>query len=259
MKIATWNVNSLKVRLPHLLQWLQGYAPDIVMLQETKLVDAQFPQKEINAAGYECVFYGQPTYNGVAILSRAPLTDVAIGMPHPAVQAIGADSSQARVITARTNGMTAISVYVPNGQSLDSDKFQYKLAWLQDFAAMIQPHAKDATVIGGDFNIAPSDDDIYDPAAWGEDIHASPQERSALKELLALGYTDAHTMFGGNERAFSWWDYRANAFQKNKGLRIDLLLMSESLRPRCVYCTPDKTPRHWERPSDHTPIIAELV
>lgn len=263
MKVATWNVNSLKVRLPHLLQWLASYRPDIVMLQETKTADEKFPRDEIKQAGYDCAFYGQPTYNGVAILSRTPLANVVCDMQHIALAGVAGKpaSPQARLITAETNllnGLVVMSAYVPNGQDLESDKFQYKLAWLQDFADHIAPYANRPTIIGGDFNIAPGDDDIYDAAAWGDGIHASPQERCALQGLLQQGYVDAHTLFAGNARAFSWWDYRAGAFAKNQGLRIDLLLVSAAMQQRCVYCVPDKTPRSWERPSDHTPVIAEF-
>lgn len=252
MKIACWNVNSIRARLPHLTRWLAEADPDVVLLQETKSKDENFPAADIEACGYHCAYYGQPAYNGVAILSKAPLTDIVCGNPHRH------DDPQARLIAATVGDIRVLSVYVPNGQSVGSEKYDYKLAWLDDFAAYLRTLAGGVTVAGGDYNIAPADDDIYDAADWGDGILASPRERAALAAVCAGGYRDAHRLFEQPEKVFTWWDYRAAAFRRNLGLRIDLMLVSAAAAQISLACAPDPEPRRWERPSDHTPVILTL-
>lgn len=251
MKIASWNVNSVRARLGHLQQWLTAAMPDVVLLQETKSKDEDFPVEAIAAAGYHSVYYGQPAYNGVAILSATPAEDVVRGNPY------GRDEAQARIIAARIAGVCVLSVYVPNGQVVGSEKYDYKLAWLEDFAVYLQALAGDVTVAGGDYNIAPTDADIYDAEAWGEGILASPKERAAFANVLACGYSDAQPLFE-RQVSFTWWDYRAAAFARNHGLRIDLMLLSDAAKERARACAPDKTPRSWQRPSDHAPVVLRL-
>lgn len=258
MKIATWNVNSARARLPHLLRFLADDSPDIVLLQETKCTDENFPFDDIQSAGYRAAHYGQKSYNGVAILSRVPLADVQNGMPNRS------QDEQARVIaaTAEYNGapLRIVSVYAPNGQNLESEKYQYKLEWYADFCDyLLDAREKySAVAAGGDYNIAPSDEDIYDAEEWGEEVLASPRERAALKNIFAAGYADAHRMFAQPEKSFSWWDYRAASFRRNRGVRIDLVLLSEAAQKHCISCAPNLEPRKWERPSDHAPVIASL-
>jgi exodeoxyribonuclease-3 len=254
MKIATWNVNSLKVRLPHLLQWLATNPVDVLCLQETKLTDDKFPVAEINAAGYEVAFTGQKTYNGVAILSRHPLTDVVRNNPHYS-------DEQQRLIAATVQGVRIICAYVVNGQAVGSDKFAYKMAWLTALRTWVQEEmaAHPDFAILGDYNIAPDDRDVYDPVEWAGAIHCSEPERAALGELIALGLTDAFRLFEQPEKQYSWWDYRMMAFRRNRGLRIDHILLSGSLAKRCTACTIDREPRKWEQPSDHTPVIATIA
>ena len=251
MKIATWNVNSLKVRLPHLLGWLAEQQPDVVCLQETKLQDADFPHAELQAAGYHSVCSGQKTYNGVAILSRDPISDVRTGIPDFA-------DEQKRVIAATIADVRIVCVYVPNGQSVDSDKYQYKLNWLAALTAWLKDelanHPKLALL--GDYNIAPEDRDVHDPQAWQGNVLVSEPEREAFKGLAALGLRDAFRLFEQGAKSYSWWDYRMLAFRRNRGLRIDHILISAALQ--CTACVIDKTPRKLERPSDHTPVIAEV-
>jgi len=253
MRLATWNVNSLKVRLPHLLDWLASATPDVVCLQELKLEDAKFPLAEIVAAGYRAVFSGQKTYNGVALLSRGEPKDVQAGIP-------GFEDPQRRVIAATVDDVRVVCLYAPNGQALDSDKFVYKLSWyaaLRDWLAdEITRHPQLAVL--GDLNIAPEDRDVHDPKAWEGQVHASPPERAALRALTDLGLSDAFRLFEQPEKSFSWWDYRMMGFRRNAGLRIDLILLSAALAARCSACTIDKAPRKLERPSDHTPVVAEL-
>ena len=252
MKIATWNVNSLKVRLPHLLEWLAANPVDVVCLQETKQQDADFPQDALREAGYHSVFSGQKTYNGVAILSRAPLADVQHGIP-------GLDDEQKRVIAATCGGVRVVCVYVPNGQSVDSDKYHYKLKWLAALRDWLQAelarHPRLAVL--GDYNIAPDDRDVYDPQAWQGNVLVSEPERAAFRGLEQLGLRDAFRLFEQPEKSYSWWDYRAMAFRRNMGLRIDHILVSPALQ--CSACNIDKAPRKLERPSDHTPVIAEVA
>ena len=257
MKFASWNVNSLKVRLPHLLEWLVRQAPQVVCLQETKLEDAKFPVREIEAAGYHCAWSGQKTYNGIAILSRPPLADVAAGMPAFA-------DEQKRVIAATVGqGADAIRVvcaYVPNGQAVDSEKYQYKLNWLAAFRFWLEEEQKKnpRLAVLGDYNIAPADEDVHDPKAWEGRILCSPKEREAFRNLLALGLKDSFRMFAQPAKSFTWWDYRMNGFKRNLGLRIDHILLSSELASRCRTCAIDLEPRRLQRPSDHAPVMAEL-
>lgn len=253
MKIATWNVNSLKVRLPHLLDWLATTQTDVVCLQETKLEDAKFPRAEIEAAGYQVAFSGQKTYNGVAIVSRQPLLDVQAGIP-------GFEDEQKRVVAATLDGIRVVCVYIPNGQSLDSDKYVYKLRWLNALNAWLKDELArhpDLALLG-DYNIAPEDRDVHDPAAWVGNVLVSEPEREHFRALLGLGLKDSFRMFEQAENSFSWWDYRAAGFRRNLGLRIDHILLSEPLAARCTAVEIDKAPRKLERPSDHTPVVATL-
>jgi len=251
MKIATWNVNSLRVRMPHLNDWLAANPVDVIALQETKLPDPDFPAGEMNGVGLQCVFNGQKSYNGVAILARPALEDVAIGIP-------GYADTQCRVIAATVNGVRIIDVYVPNGQAVGSEKYAYKLLWLaalQSYvAAALVAHPR--LVLLGDFNIAPEDRDVHDPLAWQGSVHVSEPERTALKGLLATGLADCFRLFEQPEKTYSWWDYRMLAFRRNHGLRIDLILTSAAMTQKCVACHIDRAPRKLERPSDHAPVVA---
>ena len=254
MQLATWNVNSLKVRLPHVLQWLADNPVDVLCLQETKTVDEKFPQAEIEAAGYQVVFSGQKTYNGVAILSRHPMTDVIRNNPHFA-------DEQQRLIAATIEGIRVICAYIPNGQSLESDKYQYKLRWLaglqQWLIAELAAHPTLALL--GDYNIAPEDRDVHDPAAWIGQVLVSAPERDAFLQMTALPLVDAFRLFEQPEKSFSWWDYRQLGFRRNAGMRIDHILLSPPLAARCSACVIDKAPRKLEQPSDHTPVVATLA
>lgn len=254
VKLATWNVNSLKVRLPQVLQWLADNPVDVLCLQETKTIDDNFPRSEIEAAGYQVIFSGQKTYNGVAILSQHAMTDVVRNNPHFA-------DEQQRLIAATVAGVRVICAYVPNGQSPDSDKYQYKLRWLaglqQWLAEEVTTHARLALL--GDYNIAPEDRDVHDPAAWIGQVLVSEPERAAYRAMLALPLQDAFRLFEQADKLFSWWDYRQMAFRRNRGMRIDHILLSPELAAACTACVIDKTPRKWEQPSDHTPVVATLV
>lgn len=254
MKLATWNVNSLKVRLPHLLDWLTAAQPDVVCLQETKTEDGGFPFAEIAAAGYRAIHNGQKTYNGVAILSRAQASDIVRELP-------GFDDAQKRILAATVAGVRLICAYMPNGQAVGSDKYAYKLQWLDALARWLgeelQRHPQLALL--GDFNIAPEDRDVHDPAAWQGQVLCSEPERAAFRRLLGLGLADAFRLFDQPERSFTWWDYRMMAFRRNHGLRIDHILVSPPLAARCRACTIDTAPRKRERPSDHAPVIAEFA
>lgn len=253
MRLATWNVNSLRVRLPHLLDWLASAKPDVVCLQETKLEDASFPLAELAGAGYQAVYSGQRSYNGVAILARAPLSDVAHGM-------FGFEDEHKRVIAATAAGIRVVCLYAPNGQAPGSDKYAYKLRWYEALAAWLQAelvrHPRLAVL--GDLNVAPEDRDVHDPKRWQGQIHVSEPERAALRGVIGIGLADAFRLFPQPEKLFSWWDYRLLAFQRNWGLRIDLILLSPELAARCTACTIDTGPRKLERPSDHAPVIADL-
>jgi exodeoxyribonuclease-3 len=252
-KIATWNVNSLKVRLGHVLDWVATEKPDVLALQETKTVDENFPVEQIEAAGYRVAFAGQKTYNGVATLSLASSEEIATDLP-------GLDDPQRRILASTIGGIRVLNVYVPNGQEVGSEKYDYKLDWLEKLqhylAAELSRHPR--LVVLGDFNIAPEDRDVHDPEEWRDKILCSDPERAALGALLDLGLSDLFRLFDQEERLFSWWDYRRMAFRRNHGLRIDLLLGSKSLSEACTACRIDKEPRKLERPSDHTPVVAEF-
>ncbi len=253
MKIATWNVNSLNVRLPHLKQWLAEAAPDIVALQETKLEDARFPDTELAGLGYRSVFSGQKTYNGVAILAREMPRDVLTDLP-------GLDDPQRRVLVASVGDLRIVDLYVVNGQEVGSDKYAYKLDWLAKVTAFLaeeirrHPHL----VVLGDFNIAPDDRDVHDPESWHEQVLCSTPEREALERILGLGLHDSFRLKDDSPGQFSWWDYRQAAFRRNLGLRIDLVLVSDALRSNVQSVGIDRVPRTWERPSDHAPAWIEL-
>ncbi|MCR4299107.1 MAG: exodeoxyribonuclease III [Gallionella sp.] len=253
MKIATWNVNSLKVRLPHVLDWLAANPVDVLCLQETKQPDSDFPQAALRGAGYHSVFSGQRTYNGVAILSRTPASDIQTGIPDFA-------DEQKRVIAASVGEIRVICVYVPNGQSVDSDKYQYKLSWLAALHDWLKHeltrHPKLALL--GDYNIAPEDCDVHDPKAWEGNVLVSEPERQQFRKLLQLGLRDSFRLFEQPDKSYSWWDYRMMAFRRNLGLRIDHILISEPLVAQCKSCVIDKAPRKLERPSDHTPVVVYL-
>ena len=255
MKIASWNVNSLNVRLPQLQQWLADFAPDVVGLQETKLEDHRFPEDALLEAGYRSVFHGQKTYNGVALLARHPIAAVQSGIPDFA-------DPQARAIAATVNGVRIVNLYVVNGQDLGTDKYDYKLRWLDAvhgwIASELQAHPK--LVVLGDFNIAPDDRDVHDPAVWNDShILTSTAERDALKRLYALGLHDAFRLHHEEGGIFSWWDYRMAGFRRDLGLRIDLTLISDALRESAQDSGIDREPRTWERPSDHAPAWVELA
>lgn len=254
MKLAAWNVNSLKVRLPQLLDWLAASAPDVVCLQETKLEDANFPRAEIEAAGYQVAFSGQKTYNGVALLARgeAP-ADVVCGNPH-------FPDEQKRLIAGTVRGVRVVCAYIPNGQAVGSDKYAYKLAWLAALERWLGEElaAHPQLALAGDFNIAPEDRDVHDPAAWAGQILCSEPERAAFQRLRQLGLEDSFRLFEQPAKSFSWWDYRMLGFQKNQGLRIDHILLSAPLAARCTAAGIDREMRKRERPSDHAPVTAEI-
>ena len=253
MKLATWNVNSLKVRLPHVLEWLKTAAPDVLCLQETKLTDDNFPLEEIRSAGYEAIYSGQKTYNGVAILSRFPLEERTDGIP-------GFGDEQKRVLSATVNGARVVCAYVPNGESPTSEKYPYKLKWLDAFRNWLKTElaTHPAMAVLGDYNIAPEDRDVHDPKAWEGSVLVSPQERRAFDKLLDLGFRDSFRLFDQPDKTFTWWDYRMNAFRRNMGLRIDHILLSDALAVKCTGCKIDIFPRKMERPSDHAPVMAEV-
>jgi exodeoxyribonuclease-3 len=253
MKIASWNVNSLNVRLPHLLRWLETAQPDVVALQETKLEDAKFPDDAIAALGYRSVFSGQKTYNGVAILSREKAGDVQIDIP-------GFEDEQRRVIATTVGGVRFVNLYVVNGKAVGDAKFIHKLRWLAAVRDWLQAEIArhPQLVVLGDFNIAPDDRDVHDPKRWREKILCSTPERDALRRILELGLDDSFRLHHADGGHYSWWDYRLLAYDRGWGLRIDLVLVSKALRERCVAASIDLEPRGWERPSDHTPVVIEL-
>jgi exodeoxyribonuclease-3 len=253
VKLATWNVNSLKVRLPHLLDWLAAAQPDAICLQETKTEDANFPLAAIEAAGYRAVFCGQKSYNGVAILARSEPLDVQHGIPD-------FPDDPKRLIAATVGGTRIICAYAPNGQSLESDKYAYKLRWYEALAAWMQAELtkRPRLALLGDLNIAPEDRDVHNPKRWEGGIHVSPPERAAFRKLLDAGFADAFRLFEQPEKEFSWWDYRLNAFQRGWGLRIDFVLLSAELARNCRSALIDKAPRGLERPSDHAPVVVEV-
>ena len=253
MLIATWNVNSLRVRLPHLKDWLAANPVDVLALQETKLPDPDFPRAELEGLGLQVAFSGQRTYNGVALLARQALEDVVAGIP-------GFEDEQKRVLAATVGGVRVIDVYVPNGQAVGSEKYEYKLRWFEALrgyvAAELERHPR--LLVLGDYNIAPEDRDVHDPKAWEGSVHVSEPERAALRTLLAAGLEDCFRRFEQPEKSYSWWDYRMMAFRRNAGLRIDLILASSALARSCAACHIDKAPRRLERPSDHAPVVARF-
>jgi len=253
MKIATWNVNSLNVRLPQVLAWLAAENPDVLALQETKVVDEKFPRAEIEAAGYRAVFAGQRTYNGVAILSRAEASGIVVDIP-------GLDDPQRRILAATLGDLRVLNLYVPNGESVESDKYRYKLDWLARLTAWVQAELKayPKLVMLGDFNIAPEPRDVHDPKLWEGSVLYSEPERAAFRRLIETGLCDTFRLFDQVEQSFTWWDYRMQAFRRNRGLRIDHILASEPLCRACVGCQIDKAPRTHGRPSDHAPVAAEF-
>jgi len=253
LKLATWNINSLNVRLPHVLDWISRHEPDVLCLQETKLEDAKFPGDALREAGYYAFFSGQRTYNGVAILSRAPAKDTLKGIP-------GLDDAQQRVVSATIAGVRVVCAYVPNGENLESPKFQYKMNWLAALREWLRGELvrHPRLVVAGDYNIAPEARDVHDPELWAAKIHFTPPEREALHALIGIGLTDAFRLFDQPERSYTWWDYRMMAFRRKMGLRIDHILLSSALVPLCASCTIDVEPRRLERPSDHAPVIVEL-
>lgn len=254
MKIASWNVNSLRVRLPQVLEWLSENPVDVLALQETKTQDPDFPSEDIKAAGYQVVYSGQKTYNGVAILAKHKPSD-------PITDVKNLDDPQRRIFIATIKDVRVINLYVVNGSEVGSEKFAYKLNWLDKVTEHIQQETKKhkKIVVLGDFNIAPDDRDVHDPEAWKGKILCSDDERKALNNILSLGFTDTFRQFQQEEKIFSWWDYRGGGFRRNHGLRIDLILASEALSQQCKSSLVDKTPRSWERPSDHAPVVAEFV
>ena len=254
MKLATWNVNSLKVRLPQLLSWLAMQRPDVVCLQETKCEDANFPAEAIRAVGYAPLFTGQKAYNGVAILARQAGTDVVAALP-------GFDDEQKRVLAATIDGVRVVCIYVPNGESVESDKYKYKLAWLDALCAWVKDEVQKHPLLAllGDYNIAPEDRDVYDPRLWEGKVLFSAPEKAVFQRLLAFGLKDSFRLFDQPDKSFSWWDYRMNQFKRDMGLRIDHILVSNALAARCKTSFIDRDMRAQERPSDHAPVVLELT
>ena len=253
MRLGSWNVNSLRVRLPHLLDWLRDAQPDVACLQETKTEDANFPLSEVRDAGYHAVYCGQRAYNGVAILARSPITEVQHGIPEFA-------DDPKRCIAATVSGIRIVCLYAPNGEAPGTDKYAYKLRWYEALArwmSQLLPRTPELAVLG-DMNVAPEDRDVHDPKRWAGKIHVSEPERAALRTVLSTGVVDAFRLFEQPERLYSWWDYRLRAFERNWGLRIDLALLAPALAKRCTGCTIDLAPRKRERPSDHAPVLVEL-
>ena len=254
MKLATWNINSLAVRLPQLIDWLAANPVDAIVLQETKLTDDKFPHAELQALGWRVHWFGQKTYNGVALLSRNEASDVVKNIP-------GSTDPQARVISATVDGIRIVGAYVPNGQAPGTEKFAYKMQWLGELREWLRselavhPHL----ALMGDYNIAPEDRDVYDPIMWANQILCTPEERAQFRQLCELGLHDSFRLFEQPPKSWSWWDYRMLAFRKNQGLRIDHILVSEALKPRVTACVIDKLPRKNERPSDHAPVVAEIA
>jgi exodeoxyribonuclease III len=253
MKLATWNVNSLNVRLPHVEQWCTQAQPDVLGIQETKMEDARFPRAAIETLGYEVAFSGQKTYNGVAMLAKQPIRDVVTDVP-------GLDDPQRRILVATVGEIRVANLYVVNGQAVGSEKYAYKLDWLDKVTRFLEGELRNdpRLIVMGDFNIAPDDRDVYDPVAWHEQILCSTPERDALRRLLDLGLSDSFRHFDDTAGKFSWWDYRQAGFRRDLGLRIDLVLASAALMGRATAASIDREPRTWERPSDHTPALLEL-
>ena len=254
MKLATWNVNSLNVRMPHVLDWLRDNPIDVLCLQETKQGDIKFPYDDLKAVGYNAIHNGQKTYNGVAILSRHAMSDVEYGIT-------GFEDEQSRVISATINNIRVVCVYIVNGQAVDSEKYAYKMRWLTALITWLTGELKKYPnlVLLGDYNIAPEDRDCHDPAAWIGQILVSPRERELFTKLTQLGLHDSFRLFEQPEKSFSWWDYRMMGFRRNFGMRIDHILVSDALKDKCLSCIIDKAPRKLERPSDHTPVVLTLT
>ncbi len=254
MKIATWNVNSLNVRLPHVLEWLAAHEPDVLVLQEIKQLTEAFPQDAFTEAGYQSIASGQKTYNGVATVCRHEPQDPVTDFP-------GFEDPQRRILATTIKGVRVVDLYVPNGQAVGTEKYQYKLNWLTALRGFLQGELENHSrlVVLGDFNIAPADRDVHDPEKWGDAILCSGPERDALGELLTLGLSDVFRQFDQAVKSFSWWDYRAAGFRRNAGLRIDLILASPAMTEACQASYIDKEPRAWERPSDHAPVVAEFA
>jgi exodeoxyribonuclease-3 len=253
MKLATWNVNSLSVRLPHVLEWLAASPVDVLALQELKMTDDKFPADAFAQSGYQAQWFGQKTYNGVALLSKTPALDVIKNIP-------GFEDDMSRVITGTVDGVRVIGAYFPNGQEPGSEKFEYKLEWLKGLRAWVKEEltSHPRLVLMGDYNITFDDDDVWDPDGLRDAIHCTEEERYHLRALIALGLHDSYRLFEQAPKSFSWWDYRDMGFRRNKGLRIDHILVSNSLKSRVKGCIIDKMPRKLERPSDHAPVVVEL-
>jgi exodeoxyribonuclease-3 len=253
MKIATWNVNSLTVRLPQVLEWLAIHNPDVLALQEIKMMDEKFPLQALETVGYQSTFFGQKTYNGVAILSRLSAEGVQKGIPHFV-------DLQSRVIAATVGDMRIVNVYIPNGQSPDSDKYQYKLNWLLELTQYLKQELKahPRLVLLGDFNIAPEDRDVYDPALWAGQVLCTDAERAYFNGFLELGLVDSLRILEQGPGIYSWWDYRGAAFRRKQGMRIDHILVSQSLVNKVVDVSVDQIPRQAQRPSDHAPVVLML-
>lgn len=253
MRIATWNVNSLRVRLSQVLDWIAKHRPDALCIQETKVTDGEFPEAAFRDTGYRAVFAGQKTYNGVAIISRAPAETVIPDLP-------GVDSAHKRFLAATLGGVRVVNVYVPNGEQVGSEKFDYKLSWLGALQRYIESELASYSklVLLGDFNVAPENRDVHDPVRWEGQVLFSERERAALARVIDAGVTDVFRQFDQPEKSFTWWDYRQGAYRRNHGLRIDHILASKELAQKCRGCSIDKEPRGWERPSDHTPVIADF-
>ena len=253
MKIATWNVNSLNVRLPHVLEWLGTHEPDVLVLQEIKQLTEKFPGEALADAGYRSIASGQKTYNGVAVITKQEAVDPVTDFP-------GFEDPQRRILATSIDGVRVVNLYIPNGSVVGSEKYAYKLSWLEALRNFLEGELghHEKLVVLGDFNIAPADADVHDAQKWGEAILCSPKERAALGELLKLGLSDVFRQFEQAEKTFSWWDYRAAGFRRNAGLRIDLILATEALSKNCTASYVDKEPRAWERPSDHAPVVAEF-
>lgn len=254
MRIATWNVNSITARLPVVLQWIESAEPDVLCLQEIKCLNEKFPGDAFMGRGYYVLTHGQRTYNGVAILSKTEGEEVQRGFPQDD------DTAQARMIAANIDGVRVMNVYIPNGQAVGSEKFEYKLNWMKRLRRFLDmtTDKKAQVLLCGDFNVAPEDRDVHDPLAWQGSVLVSPEERAALEVIKDWGFVDAFRLHNQEAGQFSWWDYRAAAFRRNMGLRIDHIWVTEPLAARCKAVVIDKEPRKWERPSDHTPVIAEF-
>lgn len=254
LKVATWNVNSIKVRLAHVSDWLKQHSPEVLCLQETKSQDENFPLAAFEAFGYQVLFAGQKTFNGVAILSKQVMTDPVYAFPDY-------DDPQKRVLAATYGDVRVVNLYIPNGSEVDSEKYDYKLTWLSHLKTFLMNELKrhEKIVVVGDFNIAPEDRDVHDPEKWQGGVLVSPKEREVFQGLIDLGFVDVFRLFEQAEKSYSWWDYRAAAFRRNHGLRIDHILATQALASTCVSSEIDKEPRLLERPSDHAPVLAEFA